>query len=365
MRTNIQIFLQHNNLTNHLNMDDVYLINYMDTIGLCRDEFEHDGYELHSNQRTFLKNDIKRIAQNYRKVLINANEEFNADYESITEMIDSFVKEGVKVFIHSFDCCVNEFLKFKYPNEYGKLVIANTPITLIKNYAGAFNGSNIERSKKLLFLNYNRKINRDEIICYLNKKNELFKSENFISYHNHHTLDDYKYYRFYKKYAIEKDIDFDFLKTLKLQPEQIDIHAQNETQNRAQELHCMSKFNILCEPYFGLSDGSTDFAPYHHTISRKTTYPLLYRNVIFVHEHNNLLSNELKNLGFQLFFDNIEDFMNNMSDEYYYSEEVQAKMDINEKLIREYSGMGLHKDTDLPKYREALINELSDFFIEK
>jgi hypothetical protein len=365
MHTNIDTFLHHNNISNHLNLNDVYMINYMDTIGLCRNEYEHDEYELHSNQISFLKNEIKRIIENYKKVLINANEEFNADYESITEMIDSFLKADIKVFIHSFDCCVNDFLKFKYPNDYGRLIVANSPITLIKNYAGAFDGRHIKRNKKLLFLNYNRKINRDEIICYLNRKNELFNSENFISYHNNHSIESYKYYRFYKNYAIEKSIDFDFLKTLKLQPEEIDIHAQNETQNRAQELHCMSKFNIICEPYFGFSDDSLDFAPYHHAISRKTTYPLLHRNVIFVHEHNNLLSNTLKNLGFQLFFDNIEDFMNNMSDEYYYSKEVQTKMDINEKLIKEYSGMGLHRDTDLPKYREALIHELSDFFIKK
>jgi hypothetical protein len=362
--TNIEYFLERNNLLKDLNLNNIYVIDYLSIITLCHADFEHDAYELHLNQRSYLKNLIKHIAQNYKKVLINADEEFNYDYEVISQIIDSLLKDGIKIFIHSFDCCVNDFLKHKYPNEYGKLIIANTPITLIKNYTGIFRNTGIERNKKLLFLNYNRKINRDEIICYLNKKNELFNDDNFISYHNNHTIDEHKYYRMYKKYAFEKNIDFDFLKDLKLQPEEIDVHQQNITQIRAQELHCMSKFNILCEPYFGLSDGSTDFAPYYHTISRKTIYPLLYRNVIFVHENNNLLSNTLKDLGFELFFDNIEDFMNNMTDEYYYSEKVQAKMNINENLIKEYSGMKIDINIHVPKWKQSLINELSKFFIE-
>ncbi len=358
-------FLERNHLENYLNFDDVYIVNYLDTIGLCRSEFSHDAYELHSNQRHYLNNTINHIIQNYKKVLVHASEEFNYDFESISEIIDRCVKAGLKVFIQSFNCCVNDFLKVKYPNEYGKTIIANSPATLIKNYAGAFRNNNIERTKKLLFLNYNRKINRDEIICYLNRKNELFNPENFISYHNHHSIQTHQYYRHYKKYAIENGIDFDFLENLKLSPELVDVHAQNETQNRAQELHSMSKFNILCEPYFGLSDGSTDYAEYHHTLSRKSIYPLLYRNVIFVHENNNLLSTTLKNLGFELFFDNIEDFMNNMTDEYYYSSEVQKKMDINENLIKEYSGMNIRYDVDIPKWKQIMINEFSDFFIEK
>jgi hypothetical protein len=40
--------------------------------------------------------------------------------------------------------------------------------------------------------------------------------------------------------------------------------------------------------------------------------------------------------GFQLFFENDEDFLKNLNDEFYYREDVQSKLKSNSKLMRSF-----------------------------
>jgi hypothetical protein len=340
-------------------VNDIYVVHGDRIRNMSHKVGEPNQYKMDNTEKQELQNDVIELTQQHKKIVLFCPEEFGYEYESIEYFVELCLQSGVKLFIYSFNCGVNEFLKIKYPNEYSKNIIANSPTTLLQLASSQVNEWNGIKSKKLVFLNYNRKINRDLIITYLKNYNELFNSDNIISYHNNYTFNSNAYKRMYSDYAKLNGIDFDYLDSLSIVPEEVDIHKQNEAQNKAQWLHCHSKFNIICEPFFGLSDNPSEYEYYNHTLSRKVIYPILYNNVIFVHEHSPILSKILKEIGFELFFDNIDDFIKNMTDEYYYSDEVQTKLNNNRKLLQRYSGNG---NKNIAIYRKKLAEEVINFF---
>ena len=335
-----------------LNDSDIYIIDGYMIKSMSYRIDDETPYEVSDERKSIIKDNLKQITDRYKKIIYFESEELAYDYESVSYFIDLCMESDVKLFIHSFNCSINDFLKVKYPNEYPIRILANTATTLIQNSGGLPSHLTRPKNKKLLFLNYNRKINRDLIITYLKNWNELHNPNNIISYHNNYTFKSNVYKTMYKNYAEKNGIDFNYLDSLVLQPEEVDIHNQNDAQQKAQLLHIESKFNIICEPFFGLSDDPTEYEYYNHTLSRKVVYPILYDNVIFVHEHSPILSNTLKNLGFELFFDNIEDFRNNMTDEFYYSDETQQKLNHNKTLLKKLGS----------NYTETLIDEINNFF---
>jgi hypothetical protein len=331
---------QQNNIeeVSYLELKDVYVVNFLH-LSCLSPKFGDDITFLDNHTKENITEFLGTLRDNYNKLLLFCPEEFNYNFGSVKYFIDLSLELEFKLFIQSFNSNVNDFLKVKFSNQYRTQILANSPKTLLFNPSPLdinYNASNVKRDLKLLFLNFNRKINRDWIISYLNKKNELLNDSNFISYLNHHTFPEEKYYSLYNDYASKNDIDFEWLKSLKLKPQEVDVHNQAITQTNAQILHLRCKFNIIAEPFFALSDDVTNFEYYNHTISRKTIYPIYYRNVIYVHGNNDILKNTLKALGFETFFDNLDDFMDNMTDEFYYSKETQEKLDKNEKLIYEY-----------------------------
>jgi hypothetical protein len=359
LENHFDIFIPNLNISEIDTLKDVYVVHGDRIRNISHRIGTLNAYTMDEYSKKELANGVAELTQTYKKIVLFCPEEFGYEYESISYFVELCLQYNVKLFIYSFNCGVNEFLKIKYPNEYSKNILANSPATLLQLASSQVNEWNGIKTKKLVFLNYNRKINRDLIITYLKNYNELFNSDNIISYHNHYTFDSNSYKSMYSNYAQLNGIDFDYLDSLSIVPEEVDIHKQNEAQNKAQWLHCHSKFNIICEPFFGLSDNPSEYEYYNHTLSRKVIYPILYNNVIFVHEHSPILSKILKEIGFELFFDNIDDFMNNMTDEYYYSDEVQTKLNNNRKLLETYSGSG-NKNTAL--YRKKLTEEVIGFF---
>jgi len=326
--------------------------------------FSPTSPELHN-----VVNELNKIKNSYNNIIIQCDEEFYFKENWPVEfIIRNSLKIGFKIFIYSFNSNVNDFLKVKFPNEYqNKLIAANLPATLCKLDSAPLSGwQKLEYTKdiNLLFLNYNRKINRDLIITMLKNNNQLFNPNNFISYHNFHTFDENRYYKIYNDYAEKNGINFEYLKTLKLEPELVDIHQQNDAQQKAQMLHVRTKFNIICEPFFGLNDDINSFEYFNHTLSRKTIYPILYRNVIYVHGHNDIFKNTLKELGFEVFFDNFDEFINNMTDEFYYSADTQKKLDNNQKLMEYLSGLNLQQRSEAPN-NILLKKQIYDLFYPK
>lgn len=335
-----------------LNSDDVYVIDGYAIRSMSNRIDDSIPYKLSIERKSIIKDNLKQITDRYKKIIYYESEELAYDYESVSHFIDLCMESDVKLFIYSFNCSINDFLKVKYPNDYPTKILANTPSTLIRNYGAIKYPLTKTKNKKLVFLNYNRKINRDLIVTYLKNWNELDNSDNIISYHNNYTFKSNVYKTMYKDYAEKNGIDFDYLDSLVLTPEEVDIHNQGDAQHKAQLLHEQSKFNIICEPFFGLSDNPNEYEYYNHTLSRKVVYPILYDNVIFVHEHSPMLSKILKNMGFELFFDNIEDFRNNMTDEFYYSRETQEKLLYNRLLLKKFES----------NYEKKITDEINIFF---
>lgn len=342
----------HHQIKNLLNDNDIYIIDGYMIKCMSYHIDDEIPYGVSDERKSIIKDNLKQITDRYKKIIYFESEELAYDYESVSYFIDLCMKSDVKLFIYSFNCNINDFLKVRYPNEYPTRILANTAATLIQYWYEIPSYENKTKNKKLLFLNYNRKINRDLIITYLKNWNELHNPNNIISYHNNYTFKSNVYKTMYKNYAEKNGIDFNYLDSLVLQPEEVDVHNQSDAQQKAQLLHYQSKFNIICEPFFGLSDDPTEYEYYNHTLSRKVVYPIIYDNVIFVHEHSPILSNTLKNLGFELFFDNIEDFRNNMTDEFYYSDETQQKLNHNKTLLKKLGST----------YKETLTDEINNFF---
>ncbi len=147
-----------------------------------------------------------------------------------------------------------------------------------------------------------------------------------------------------------------------MQPEDVNIHNQQDAQYKAQYSHLRAKFNIVCEPFCGMSFDINNFEYYNHTITRKIIYPLLYENIIYVHSHNGLLQKTLKNLGFELFYDNLSEFIDNVSDDIFYDKLNQEKLKYNKNLLYKYMGdVENARNVNEHKTYQKLTQEMVDF----
>ena len=323
------------------------------------------SFENKSPNKILIENFVKEI-QDYKNIILFSPEEFNYHAESISYFIDLCLENNHKIFIYSFNSNVNDFLEIKFPNQYKKNILANSAETLFNgrviNWTVKYNNPNQIKQINLLFLNYNRKPNRDYILSELNKHKQLEKKDNFISFHNNYTFSKNAYDKIYENYFKENNINSEWINNLKLQPEEVDIHNQGDAQYKAQYLHHNAKFNIICEPFCGMSFDKNDYEYYNHVITRKTIYPLLFENIIYVHSHNGVLQKTLKNLGFELFYDNLDEFINNISDDIFYDKLNQEKIIYNKNLLYKYMG-NIENAKTHNKYKtyQKLTQEVVDF----
>ena len=283
------------------------------------------------------------IKKNYKLLVLYYYEEFNNSYK-----FDDILKYCLDIKLPLYIFTRNIIFKKFFNNKYGKIEniwiqdsqLAFDTLNFVDVPRKKFNKEynfNVDKDINLLFLYFNRKPNRDFIIQQLYNRNELYDSKNYISFHNF--LGDVsitKYENKHKKYATETNLDFDFLRELKIVPNHIEIGNQLETQEESFFLHARSKFNIICESVFGYDIDETSYDYHNFVLTKKTILPLIYKNVFFIHEYNNMFSTELKNIGFKMFFDNIDDFFSNMNDEFYYLESTQEILNHNRKLVFDY-----------------------------
>jgi len=281
----------------------------------------------------YLDECLKYIKNEYNLFVLVFPEEFIYDTQT-NKIIDKCLKIKLKLLIYSLNPVLEDFIKLKYPHES---IFVNDSHSLFNNTSliSKNNFNNETKSIKLLFLNYNRKANRDFIISKLNEVGELNDELNYISFHNKYQFNNTPYENFYMEYINETNIDINFLNNFKLIPKKINIDNQEETQLESYDLYSKSKFNIICEPFFGYYKNNNSYDYYNHIITKKTILPLLYKNVFFIHEYNSLLSETLNKLGFHIFFNNLNDFLNNMNDDYLSLQDTIDKLNYNEKLVIE------------------------------
>jgi hypothetical protein len=287
------------------------------------------NYFLNKSNRE-LDDEFNYIKNQYKLFILHFSEEFIYDEKTIT-IIDKCIEIKLKLLIYSLNPVLEHFIKLKYPSE---IIYTNDSYTLFNDSSLKHNLIILNKSIKLLFLNYNRRANRDFIILKLKKIKELDNQFNYISFHNKFKFNNKPYEDFYLTYVDDYNIDINFLNNFQLIPnKKVDIDNQAETQIESYELYSKSKFNIICEPFFGYYTDINSYEYYSHIITKKTILPLLYKNVFFIYEYNNLLSFSLIKLGFKLFFDNLDHFLNNMNDDYLLLESTIEKLNHNQELV--------------------------------
>jgi hypothetical protein len=283
----------------------------------------------------YLDECLKYIKHEYNLFVLFFPEEFIYNAQTI-KIIDKCLKIQLKLLIYSLNPVLDKFIKLQYTSEN---IFTNNSNSLFNNTSLVSELKNINqfdienKSIKLLFLNYNRKANRDYIILKLKEVNELYDKSNYISFHNKYKFEDIPYESFYMDYINENYIDIDFLNNFELIPDKINVNNQLETQLESYKLYSKSKFNIICEPFFGYYKDINSYDYYNHIITKKTILPLLYKNVFFIYEYNDLLSTSLTKLGFELFFNSLDDFLTNMNDDYLLLDSTIEKLNHNQKLV--------------------------------
>lgn len=329
-------YLIHSSYQHNIIYEDAYCVDIIDLLSLS-----FDDRLLHLNY----------FKKEYKILVILFWEEFFYD-SNINYIINYSLKIELPLFFFSKNPVLDKFLKKRY-NSDRLFSISPDMLFLNTDQLVSYEDSKI-KNIKLLFLNYNRKVNRDYIICKLKEKNELIENENYISFHNHDTCNE-KYNLLHNDYNIENNIDTEYLKNLKIIPNKINLHNQLTTQQNSFELYSRSKFNIICEPFFGYSKAKNSFNYYNHLITKKTILPLLFKNVFFIHEYNSLLSDCLKEIGFEMFFNNLDDFLNNMNDDYLELESTKNKLFNNQNLAKT---LIINEKKKFSETLKKIINEL-------
>jgi hypothetical protein len=94
-----------------LNEDEIYIIdgNLIKQFSYRIDD--ETPYKVSINNKTIIRDNLKKITDTYKKIMYFESEELAYDYESVSYFFDLCMEYGVKLFVYSFNCNINEFLK--------------------------------------------------------------------------------------------------------------------------------------------------------------------------------------------------------------------------------------------------------------
>lgn len=219
-----------------------------------------------------------------------------------------------------------------------------------------------KRQYLLKCFSFNRSPHRDYVFDFL-FKNKLIDGNN-LSFHNHpfkelnDNLDFKKASQSYCNHEVDdllKDVDLKRLNNLRIIPnsENFDIHDSNKQIVNNSIASVQSYFEITTEAQVPFSNDPSNSLYYTHSISRRTVSPILFGNVFHIMPNSKLFEDELTNAGFQLFFKDDEDFLNNLNEEFYFKPETQYKIKHNYKVLsRIYSEYNESKNFILEKIEE-------------
>jgi hypothetical protein len=355
------------------NFNDTF---YSDKIGIKRDDICVFGREdslptcATDDGISKLNNELIQLSNGYKVVLFSSLEQIRIDF--IYEFIEHCISNNIRIIFDTFTFGYEDILKQKYNSE----LISYRPIELnfikcvellmyTQNKPLVVNGG--VRTKLLKFCSFNRNLGKDYIIWELHKRNLLSDERNIITYHNkvhgiHVKTKDNLMLGMSDWYSpseveLAGDIDFEFLKDLTLIPEleSFDVGSlQKEQRVRLIEMHNDSMFNIIMEASYSFVDDISNPIYNFSSLFTKTIFPMYFRNVIYTMPSQSKLTNKLKEMGFELFFETDDEFFNNMTSEYYNSDDTQRKLTHNHNLV-----VKIYSDTKR-KYGEGGIEWLRE-----
>lgn len=304
-------------------------------------------------KRQILKSHIESFYEkikNYETIVFDDCEHIWID--SWIELLIMLNEANKNIIITTFSIGIRFYLDKVIPNNK---IYFNTIQTIFQNhlypYASAFYKpiSFLRKREYLLkFFSYNRTPQRDYVVDFL-LKNNLIDGNN-ISFHNFpfETLDDEldlktanHSYCFYEADEMLENVDFKSLNNLRIIPKSENFNIENQTKQieNNSDASFNSYFEIITEAQIPFSKDPMNSLHYTYSITKRTLIPILFGNVFHIMPECKLFEDELTNAGFQLFFKNDEDFLNNLNEDFYFNSETQYKIHHNHNLLNElYTG---------------------------
>jgi len=199
-----------------------------------------------------------------------------------------------------------------------------------------------KRQYLLKFFSFNRNPQRDYVFDFL-IKNNLIEGNN-LSFHNYpfeqlndelDLKDANLSYSFDEVNEFLKDVDMKRLNNLRIIPssESFNIQEQGEQTKKNFDASYDSYFEIISEAQMPISNDPLNSLHYTYSITRRTLTPILFGNVFHIMPNSKSFEDELTSVGFQLFFKDDEDFLNNLNEDFYFKEETQFKIKHNHRLL--------------------------------
>jgi hypothetical protein len=293
----------------------------------------------YSKNPIILKNKKKLI--NFLKTLnlVILLDEEDLEIE-ILKFIEILAENNIPTYISSFATPLSYYINKKYKNNkiyFSSIYSSNQFHFSLSQIENIFTQSK-KRDYNLMYFGANRKPFRDLVIKFI-LDNNLLNDDNIIVFRNRgiqyiNTM----LYRQYHENGCFLDVNYKDYNHINIVHEtQKNIVPWGDQRIQDFELmnvHTNSRFNILCEAVYPYENSENEILKNYTCLSKRTIFPLLFKNVIHIYPQNKPLENYLKSIGVQLFFNSDEDFLNNMNEYYYLRDDVQEKLEINFRIMQ-------------------------------
>lgn len=296
---------------------------------------------------TFLKDNFDEIIESANLIIFNFQENIPKE---ILFVIEDLVNKNVKFYILTFSLTLKNYFDKKYPNhkvEFPNIYASNNYHYTPSHFELMLNPEG-DRIYDLMYFHASRKPFRDKTTRFL-IDNNLVNDKNIISIRYNTHLDDMGTFLLYEDYHQENtflDIQYDeFENYFNVHPTQQDVLPWNDQRYQDAKLyesHVNSKFNIITEACYPYENSEHEILRNISSVSKRTIFPILFKNVFHIYPKNKPLETWLIENGFKLFFENDNDFLNNLKSEYYYRNDVQEKLEHNAKLMRSFFIQGIY-----------------------
>lgn len=297
--------------------------------------------------RTFDKSRKLYILKNYQFVF--TLEEGIEPFYTL-RVLEKLVQYGCNVHSHAF---ISQSLKLyfdkKYPNHKFTCAPLLCNIHIANGESGISGGGNPfsfkkvksnDRKYRYRFFSWRSQPQRDSAWIMLKNLGEIEKEDNIFVKRERDVKITPITVSNYKKYALDRT-EFDnkwVQETYFVHETEKDREVENlNIQDKGlYDAHINSYFDILNETIWPLEYHPFEIIRHQTSFSKRTFFPLLCRNVFHIYPQNKPHENLLKHLGFELFFESHEDFLQNCNIDFYHKPETQKKLDKNYNLMLQY-----------------------------
>jgi hypothetical protein len=326
-----------------------------DKVIIINNTFNLDTHPLFENQPIDV---IESILMNSSLIVFDYQEDLP---QRLWDIILFCAKNSLKTYINGFTQPLKMYFDKTYPNNkiYFPSIEASNWYHMHINSFTLFEKSVINERKYLLkYFSACRKPWRDYVILFL-RDNGLINQKNLICFRNRGK--DHFNHLLYKDYNSEieyPNLDYFWLDNLNLcHPSQENIipwDDQNAQDIGLFEAHFNSYFDIISEAVVPYKTHPNEIGEHISSVSKRTIFPLLCRNVFHIYPENKPLENYLKELGIEFFFESDNEFCDNITSEFYMLPATQEKLnnnfDIAMTIISHHLSMHLnrHHNTHTP-----------------